>query len=216
MSTSHALLKRPAAAIDSAPVEGGALSLRTLMANVLLALAVGAALTAAAWGIISSLVAEVPPARIGEAVEVSGGFMRVDGVTPEHMAPMQSQKFAGAGMSMSAMGMDMAPEGKRRFAVEVTLAGGEGKSLSYKADDFRVVGDGMKDSVGPTRSQLGAGTVPSGGAASGSMVFEVPKEAKGLEMSFGEGRAVALELPATSEDHSHDGGLSGEDDGHHH
>jgi len=66
-----------------------------------------AALVAAGWGVIYSLTAEAPPARVGESVEVPGGLVRVDSVASEHMASMQMGKFAQAGMAgMSSMGED--------------------------------------------------------------------------------------------------------------
>ncbi len=84
--------------------DGGVRALRELAAKTLLTLAVAAALLIGTWGLVSSLRAEAPTARIGEAVEVRGGSLRVDGIIAEHMAPMQSQKIARSGMSMSSMG----------------------------------------------------------------------------------------------------------------
>jgi hypothetical protein len=158
--------------------------------------------------VIYSLTTEAPPARVGEAVGVPGGQLLVEKVTPEHMASMQMGKFAQAGMSgMSSMGMDMAPEGQRRFAVDVTLAAERG-DLSYSPDDFRISGEGMNKEAGPIRSQLDGETIPAGGAISGNLVFQAPEDAKGLMLSFGDGgRKVALDLkPATQGDgHSHGG-----------
>ncbi len=164
------------------------------MGGLILALAVVAALAAGGWGMVSSLTGEGPPARVGESVEVPGGTMRVEKVTPEHMAPMRSGKFSNAGMSMSSTGMDMAPEGYSRFAVEVTLAA-EGENLSFAPEDFRLSGEGVK-THDPVRSQLGATEVPDGSAVSGNLVFQAPEKAKGLTLEFDGGRPVALDLPA--------------------
>ncbi len=153
--------------------------------------------------------------------------MLVGGVTPEHMAPMQSKKFAASGMSMSSMGMDMAPEGSRRFAVEVTLAA-ERDDLSYSPKDFRLTAAGMKKGATPIRHQLEGGTIPVGSAVSGSLVFQVPEDVRALRLSFGDddgGQRVALDLDDESATegnaHSH-GGVQVQpqgnehSDGHHH
>ena len=133
---------------------------------------------------------------------VPGGLLRVDRVVPEHMVPMQHSKFADAGMSMSAMGMDMPPAGSRRFTVEVTLVGQASGGLRYTADDFQISGDGVA-ATGPLRSLLGNGVVPSGSAMSGTLVFQVPETAQQLYLHFaGAAHPVALELdPATNSHH---------------
>ena len=193
--------------------------------GLLLALVAVAVLAAGGWGVISSLNTEAPPARVGEAVGVPGGQLLVEKVAPEHMASMQMGKFAQAGMSgMSSMGMDMAPEGQRRFAVDVTLAAERG-DLSYSPEDFRISGKGMDNEAGPIRGQLDAGTIAAGGAISGTLVFQAPQEASALTLSFGEeGPKVALDLKpqADSNGHSHGGGHShghsqgeGHSDSHH-
>ena len=121
------------------------------------------------------------------------------------MAPMQSDKFAASGMNMSSMGMDMAPEGQRRFTVGVTLAAGKSGGLDYSAEDFQIEGEGIEKSV-PIRDQLEGETVSSGGAISGNLVFQIPEDASDLTLSFKESRPVALDLPPASEEgvHSHD------------
>jgi NAD(P)-dependent dehydrogenase (short-subunit alcohol dehydrogenase family) len=178
---------------------------RALVAGVILFLATAAVLVAGGWGVLASLSAEEPPARPGERVAVDGGFLRVDAVLPEHMAPMQSSKFATNGMSMSAMGMDMAPEGYRRFAVEMTLSAPENGSFDYSASDFRLSGDGMEKAAEPIRHQLADGAVAPGSSVSGSMVFEVPEKASNLRLSFDGGREIALDLEPATARHSHGG-----------
>jgi len=168
-----------------------------------------AALAAAGWGVIYSLLnTEAPPARVGETVEVPGGLVRVDSVSPEHMASMQVGKFAQAGMAgMSSMGMDMAPEGQRRFVVDVTLGTKDG-DLSYSPEDFNISGEGVKKSA-PIRDQLDSGTIPAGSAISGTLVFEVPEETTKLMLSFGDdGQKVALNLNDSGA-HSHGGAAAG-------
>ena len=197
------------------PAPVGAAKGRARAANLLLLAAVVAALAAGVWGLISLLGTEAPPARVGEAVEVSGGVVAVDKVTPEHMAPMQSSKFSAGGMNMSSMGMDMAPEGYERFAVFVTLAADEDGDLAYSSEDFRVSGEGMKED-GPVRSELEVGTIPAGSAVSGNLVFQAPEEAKELKLSFDGGRSVALDLGPAAGNSGHSHGGQPENGGHDH
>jgi hypothetical protein len=176
-------------------------------------------LAAGAWGLSSALGAEAPTptARIGEPVAVPGGFLLVDKVTPEHMAAMRSGKFAASGMNMSGMGMDMAPEGTRRFAVDITLAA-EGGDLSYSPEDFRVTGEEMKKEAHPIRHRLGASTIPAGSAVSGSLVFQVPEAAKELVLSLGDAggrQQVALDLGPASQDGAHPHGAAEQHGGEH-
>jgi hypothetical protein len=189
---------------------------RARAASALLTLAAMGALAAGAWGASSSLGAEASPARVGEPVAVSGGEFAVDRAYPWHMAPMQMGKFANAGMNMSgATNMDMPPEGQRRFYVEVTLGAEAGAGLSYSPEDFRISGEGMKES-GPYQSKLKAGTVPAGSMVSGSMAFQVPEEASELMLSLDGGRAIALDLEPVKgegEGSSHEGSSHG--GGHH-
>lgn len=202
------------------PARAGTGKRRRRLANVVLFAAVGAVLAAGGWGLLSSLGVQGPPARVGEAVEVPGGVLVVDKVTPEHMAPMQSNKFSAGGMSMSSMGMDMAPEGYERFAVDVTLTAGEDGEMGYSAEDFRVSGEGMKE-VGPIRSELESGTLPAGSAVAGNIVFQAPEEASKLILSLDEGQRVALDLGPSQETsgHAHGGQPEGggdPDEGHDH
>lgn len=176
-----------------------------LSINFLLAFATVAVIAAGVWGLLSALSQQAPPARTGETVGVPGGLLRVDKIIPEHIAPMQMDKFANAGMSgMSSMGMDMAPKGQQRFAVEVTLTSGENTSLSYSAKDFELTGEGLKTAE-LIRSQLSAGTIASGSAISGKLVFQVPEKARDLMLSFKDGEqriALHMESSTTNKRHS--------------
>lgn len=174
---------------------------RVVLGALILALAVGAALAAGGWGLVSSLTNSGPPARIGEDVEVPGGLMRVDKVTPEHMAPMQMGKFAKQGMNMSMPKLDMVPDGYRRFTVDVTLIA-RGGNIGYGSDDFTLSREGEKTRL--VRSQLGEGSVENGSSVAGNLVFQVPEKAKGVTLEFDGGRPVGLDLPASKgENHGH-------------
>lgn len=172
------------------------------------------ALGAGGWGVVSSLGAEPPAAQVGSWVQAPGGLMRVDRVAPESMAAMQMDKFAEQGMSMGApTGMDMAPDGQRRFAVDVTLAAGEDGELAYSPDEFRLTGAGTEGSA-PLRDTLLEGTVPAGGRVSGTLVFQAPEGAEDLKLSLGDGgNPVALPLEPTSGENGGEGGKGG---GHEH
>jgi hypothetical protein len=164
-----------------------------------------------ATNLIMQGIAPASPAQLAELVEVPGGSLRVDHVIPEQMAAMHAGKFAQSGMNMSGMGIDMTPEGYRRFTVEITLAGEARGGLRYPADQFRVTGTGM-EATGPLRHQLGNGIVPEASAASGTLIFQVPEAATDLLLSFGdEGRPIALNLEA-ADDHPHQ---HGQDDHQH-
>lgn len=190
------------------PVEKGPSRRRPLIAGALLFVATLAAIAVGGWGLLASLSSPTLPAAGGEAVEVpGGGLMRVDGVTPEHMAPMQMNKFGASGMSMQqSAGMDMAPEGYRRFTVDVSLAAPENGSFSYSAKEFKISGEKTKEGA-PLRHQLEAGTLAPGTATSGALVFQVPNDARNLMLSFGDGRQpVALDLKPGDGGHGHEGG----------
>lgn len=185
------------------PVEKGASRRRPLIAGAVLFVATLAVLATGGWGLLASLASPAPPAAVGDTVEVPGGFLRVDDATPEHMAPMKMNKFGASGMSMQSTGMDMAPEGFRRFTVDVSLAAPEGQSFGYAAKDFTLSGDKM-DETGPLRHQLEAGTLAPGTATSGALVFQVPDEARNLMLTFGDGRQpVALDLKPGEGGHGH-------------
>jgi hypothetical protein len=179
-------------------VSGGTFAGRARMASLALSLLAAAIVIAGVWGVALSFGDGPAPVAVGEAVEVPGGVFRVDAVVPEHMAPMQADKFAASGMSMSAMGMDMAPEGRERFTVEVTMTGGKGESLSYSSEDFRVSGDGM-ESAAPIRDNLESGTLSGETSVSGGMVFEVPERAENLVLTFADGRSVSLDTRTEGE-----------------
>ena len=183
---------------------------RAPIANLFLFAALAAVLFAGGWGLMGSLAAEGPAAPLGEAVAVSGGTFSVDRVAPEHMAPMKMGGFAKQGMNMAMpKNMDMPPEGMERLTVDVTLAAGENADLRFSEEDFRLGGEGMGE-VGPHRSALASGTVPAGAAVSGTMTFQVPKEATELVLGFGGGRPVALDDGSGAADKR-----AGKDDGSH-
>ncbi|MBI3241379.1 MAG: hypothetical protein HYZ49_03705 [Chloroflexi bacterium] len=178
-----------------------------------LALAVVAVLAAGVWGLFSPRLASDSGAAtsIGEFARVPGGLVRVDGVTPEHMADMNMQGFAATGMSMSAMGMDTAPEGYRRFSLDVTLVGQGKDGLRFSPAQFRVAGEGIEDAF-PIRAELGDGWVPSGNVLNGSLLYQVPESASRLQLVVESGARPALillELPPAEPHNDHTGAEAG-------
>lgn len=178
---------------------------RPLIGGVLLVVAVTAAVVGGGWGLVSSVVAGAAvPARVGEPVEVPGGQFQVDRVIPESMAPMQMEKFAKSGMFMSGMVVDMTPEGKKRFVLEISLSGSD-SGLRFSEKDFRVNGEGMKETR-PLRGQLGSGKISSSEATTGILTFQVPEEAEDLVLSFRDSRPVILDLGSSENPNKSHGG----------
>jgi hypothetical protein len=166
-----------------------------------LALAVITTLIVGNRGLFGAPLVAATPARVGETVTVPGGLLRLDRVAPEQMAPMQAGNFAGSGMNMSGMGMDMAPQGYRRFTVELTLAGQARGGLRYTADQFTVAGTDLPE-TGTYRHWLGNGTVPAGSAVAGSLLFQVPESADQVLLSFrGAEQAFVLDLGPNAHGH---------------
>jgi hypothetical protein len=156
--------------------------------------------------LIARGAAAAEPVRLGEMVELPGGLLRVDRITPENMAPMHAGNFGKSGMNMSGMGVDMTPEGYRRFTVEFTVAAKARDGLQFAPEQFHVTGSGM-EVVTPLRSQLGEQFAPQGSAFTGSLVFQVPDKASNLVLSFdNSSQAISLDLPTADDQHGHDDG----------
>jgi hypothetical protein len=169
----------------------------TLLALLLITGGLSAAGIYQAAGVLGGARASVA-ARPGEAIAVPGGLLRVDRVAPEHMAAMHAGQFASAGMSMPPSTMDMAPEGYRRFSVDISFAGQSGAGVRYAAEQFQLTGAGMA-ATGALRYSLGGGVVPAGSVASGNLVFQVPNQASNFLLHFGGStRPIAL-YPEPSE-----------------
>lgn len=198
------------------PVEKGPSSRRPLIFGALLFVATLAVLAVGGWGLLASLGSQAPPALVGDTVEVTGGSLRVEEVTPESMAPMQTKKYQRSGMSMSANVPDMTPEGYKRFNVDVSLAA-ETADINFSAKDFRLTGEGI-DQVTPLRHELNTSILPEGSAIQGIVVFQVPEDAKNLMLTFdGSRQPVALDVPGGKGHSNHSsGGGEKKDDGHSH
>lgn len=146
-------------------------------------------------------------APIGAQVRLPGGWLRVDSVTPEHMAPMNLAAFNRFGMNMSqSMGMDMPAEGDVRFAVGLTLAAEAPGGMRYDLEQFRVIGAGMEDAA-PVRSNVAvlSETLAPGTAIRVGLVFDAPETATDLRL-VGPGLESPIMLginPSTVEGHEH-------------
>ncbi|HEU4793009.1 MAG TPA: hypothetical protein VFS96_05060, partial [Nitrolancea sp.] len=155
---------------------------------------------------------------VGEAIQIPDGLLRVEEIKPEVMSHTMTK------MS-TTMGLDMAPEGYRRFTVSVTLIGQAKSGLHYAADQFRISGEGV-DKPTAIRYGLGNGVVPVGSATSGTLLFQVPNTTPHVLLTYGGGnQAIALDLPESGSSHDsppqggagsdHHGGHSGAGSDHH-
>ncbi len=166
---------------------------------------------AAGWWGLSTRQELAGLATIGEAVEVPGGLMRVDGVRPEVMVHQMT-----GGMPMSMM-PDPVPDGFARFSVDVTLIATEPGGVEFEPDRFRVGGEGVP-ATPPHRPPVAAATVPEHEMMSVSLLFQAPVGADDLWLSYrGAPRSVLLEGDLGHGDHGeHDHGDHDHGDAHDH
>lgn len=130
-------------------------------------------------------------------VEVPDGTLRVDGLVDKQVGHVM------AGMSAA----EDVPVGMRRFSVNVTLGATEDEPLRYSSRDFTVSGPGVQPVV-PVISQIDSGALQPGTSISGSLSFDVPKEATTLSLTYEGTAEVPLPaLPANAEgEHAEHGG----------
>lgn len=118
-------------------------------------------------------------------VSLPDGTLRVDGLVDKQVGHVM------AGMTAA----EDVPEGMRRVGVNVSLGATGDRPLSYTRSAFTVSGPGVT-AVAPSVGQLSDGTLAPGQSISGSLSFDVPKEATTLRLSFRGGAPVALpDLP---------------------
>lgn len=139
------------------------------------------------WGLTAPREAETGEhteagAAVGEWVEAPGGYFRVDAVGERALAH-----------KMIGMDPDPVPEGFRRLGVDVTLVSTSEAGLNVGADRFTVVGHALQPAA-PLRARLDAGLLAEGSQISGSLVFEVPEGASGLQLRI-EGGSHGVALP---------------------
>ena len=146
--------------------------------------AVVALLVAAGWSWTSASQA-VSPAGPGE-LGLVGGVVHVDGVLsaarPKHAMP--------------GMGADNDPvaEDERRISVDVTLRADGDDPLEYAGRTFRLTPEGGTAQA-PHKLVLPGEELPAGTQLSGTLIFDVPKDAQAGELSYGQ-ESTPVVLPA--------------------
>jgi hypothetical protein len=143
-----------------------------------------AVLAGALWS-LSAVSAAVTPAGPGE-VGLVGGVAHVDAVVSA----------ARAQHAMPGMGADNDPvaEDERRISVDVTLRADEDATLEYAADSFRLTPEGGTAQA-PHKLVLPGEELPAGTQLSGTLIFDVPKDAQTAELSYGD-QSAPVDLPA--------------------
>ena len=123
----------------------------------------------------------------GPVLVTAGGEIRLDSVTPEVMSHPAEMP--------PAMMPDPLPEGYERVSVQITLTATGSGGLAYDGGDFRVSGPGVAP-IAPHRDAVRAGTVPEGARLTGTLLFQVPVDATGLELTL-PGARGALPIAAS-------------------
>ena len=135
------------------------------------------------WGLL--VPREAPHAAhvpVGLAtVQLADGTLRVEGLVDKQIGHVMP------GMSVA----EDVPEGMRRIGVNVSLGATGDGALSYSRSAFTVSGPGVA-AITPATGQLGDGTLTSGQAISGSLSFDVPKDATALSLRFNDVAPIAL------------------------
>ena len=143
-----------------------------------------AVLAAALWS-MTAVSGAVSPAGPGE-LGLVGGVVHVDGVVsaarPQHAMP--------------GMGTDDDPvaEDERRISVDVTLRADEDDTLEFAAERFRLSAAGGP-AAAPHKLVLPEEALPPGTSLSGTLIFDVPKDATSATLAYGDSR-TDLTLPA--------------------
>ena len=153
--------------------------------------------------------AQVPAAVLGVVLLVAAAVWSLSAARSLTADPMSVTVGSGVGHveqvlsaarpqhAMPGMGSDDDPVAadERRVSVEVTLQATGDAPLRFAVDDFalRVPGGAERP---PHRSLLPESEMPPGTTLSGVLVFDVPRDAKVALLSYGDGRAIELTLPA--------------------
>ena len=143
----------------------------------------------AVLGAIAALraVNEDATTTAGDELALSHGTLVVGAVTPEVMKHPK-------GMPATMM-PDPVPEGFQRFSVDVTVYAEKGGSAAYDARRIRVTDPDGRSSA-PIRGTLGSGTIPAGGQVRGSVLFQVPEDARTVTLSVvGDSSRIRLRIP---------------------
>jgi hypothetical protein len=164
-------------------------------ALVLVALAVA---VAGGWALLTPR--DTSPAGLNDAVDVSGGWMRVDNVLDVDL----STPMTGPGMAMGASsGVPEIPEGLRRIDVEISLAATSGEGLRFKPSAFTADTVGS-DPVRPVAADDTTDLVPPNGLLTRTLSFQVPADATLVTLrKKGADRSVDFPLGPAPAAHGH-------------
>lgn len=141
-------------------------------------------LSAATWSTYHAMTAGPVPGP--DELALDGGLVRVDGVVSA----------ARPGQAMPGMGTDKDPvaDGHRRVSVDVTLVAGA-RPMEYAARLFALTVDGEPAVRLTRRDVLPGELLPERAWMSGTIMFDVPRDAVAGELSYDGRGAVAVELP---------------------
>jgi len=186
------------------PEQYGGGRIRPRLVRALMIIGVQVVLIAGFWGLFvdrGGHDAPAVPVAVRQIVDIPGGVMRVERVTPWTSG---GHVMAGSGLPQG----DQVPKGQRRVLVDVTLLADSGSRLAYRPDAFAVTAPGLK-ATRPYSATPGLETIAPTAQATVTLVFQVPAKATGLVMSLeGADDPVLLEgtaAPAPAEhgsDHS--------------
>lgn len=153
------------------------------LAGLLTAMGVAAILAVGLWGVSFTLGAthDLGPRWVG----VPGGHVRVGELTNtevDHSLMKGTAAMADA---------DAVPPGYTRVSVDVSVSADD-EDIVWEDPDFVMTSrDGT--SATPVRTELGDGKVPFGTQVSGTITFDVRRDAVGFSLSFRGGEAIELE-----------------------
>jgi hypothetical protein len=157
---------------------------RSVLVPLAALVGVVAVVAVAVWSLVWA-VGKDPDLGPGR-VALEEGQVKVDRVTSA----------ARPGMAMPGMGTDDDPvsEGMRRVSVDVTLQATEDDPLRFRVERFSLQAPG-EEPVAPHRSVLPESVLPPGTQLSGTLVFEVPKDATTAVLRYDGGDGTDVGLP---------------------
>ena len=187
--------------------DAAAAARRRRYGTIRVAVLVTALVLAAGWGVLASR-GEAGHHRqfaVGQSVGVPGALVSVDKAfdnTPDMsmtMAGGGSTSSGSGGMgsnsmtSGSGMAMPGTKAGDRQITVAVTVFATARTGFVFRGDDFRLVGNGIRHALKPTKVGQGPQRVPRSTATTRTLEFSVPKSATNLTLTLpGSSDRIAL------------------------
>lgn len=160
--------------------------------------AVLAVVAVGGWSVVSTVTARPV---LENVMFVPGGAVHVDAV---YSAGRPRHRMPGMGMDN-----DPVPADKRRVSLDVTLVADDGdEALDYTVRGFALALDG-EPPLRPHKSVLPGTSVPPGTQLAGTLVYDVPRDARAGELRFagtGTGAAAVVLPPEGDSVGGHGGG----------